>query len=270
MLSSTVLVCCLTDGGLSGVHLPCASRNIISQGAYLGHGHTTVGLSQMDRDTRWCGVLLAPHAHPVLDQLMSCVRVRRGHSPHSCTHAVKDVLRNVTSSTVCTSCFVMSRTLEGTLESKRALVVTRVHASRVEREAVSGGVEMGRLPRGIQLTCDRTGNRGLFDTVHRNSTLHWKECFCSSELLNTVPLDLRNISNRFLCNILGRSVTSCVWLVVFLWGGKAEAQKERELQAWLAIKKRYRGLTLGMAVRVSGRMLTAMVYEFPDQPGNLK
>lgn len=50
---------------------------------------------------------------------------------------------------------------------------------------------------------------------------------------------------------------------------KAEEAKEEKLRAWLAIKKRFRGLTLGTAVRVSGRLLALMVYEFPDQPGNL-
>lgn len=52
--------------------------------------------------------------------------------------------------------------------------------------------------------------------------------------------------------------------------GKAEEAKEAKLQAWLAIKIRFRGLTLGTVVRVSGRLLTLMVYEFPDQPGNLQ
>lgn len=51
---------------------------------------------------------------------------------------------------------------------------------------------------------------------------------------------------------------------------KAEARKEQELRAWLAIKKRHRGLTLGTVVRVSGRLLTLMAYEFRDQPGNLR
>ncbi|CAM9389734.1 unnamed protein product [Scytosiphon promiscuus] len=50
----------------------------------------------------------------------------------------------------------------------------------------------------------------------------------------------------------------------------AEEAKEAKLQAWLAIKKRFRGLTLGTVVRVSGRLLALMVYEFPDQPGNLQ
>ncbi|CAM9468122.1 unnamed protein product [Ectocarpus sp. 4 AP-2014] len=49
----------------------------------------------------------------------------------------------------------------------------------------------------------------------------------------------------------------------------AEEAKEARLQAWLAIKKRFRGLTLGTVIKVSGRLLTLMVYEFPDQPGNL-
>ncbi|CAN0358803.1 unnamed protein product [Ectocarpus sp. 12 AP-2014] len=49
----------------------------------------------------------------------------------------------------------------------------------------------------------------------------------------------------------------------------AEEAKEAKLQAWLAIKKRFRGLTLGTVIQVSGRLLTLMVYEFPDQPGNL-
>lgn len=51
---------------------------------------------------------------------------------------------------------------------------------------------------------------------------------------------------------------------------KAEEEKDAKLQAWLAIKKRFRGLTLGTAVRVSGRLLALMVYEFPDQPGTLR
>lgn len=51
---------------------------------------------------------------------------------------------------------------------------------------------------------------------------------------------------------------------------KAEEAKEEKLQAWLAIKKRFRGLTLGTVVRISGRLLALMVYEFPDQPGNLR
>lgn len=51
---------------------------------------------------------------------------------------------------------------------------------------------------------------------------------------------------------------------------QAEEEKEAKLQAWLAIKKRFRGLTLGTAVRVSGRLLALMVYEFPDQPGTLR
>lgn len=51
---------------------------------------------------------------------------------------------------------------------------------------------------------------------------------------------------------------------------KVETRKEAKLKAWLAIKKRFRGLTLGTVVRVSGRLLTLMVHEFPDQPGNLK
>eukprot|EP00903_Cladosiphon_okamuranus_P016164 g14917.t1 len=51
---------------------------------------------------------------------------------------------------------------------------------------------------------------------------------------------------------------------------QAEEEKEARLRAWLAIKKRFRGLTLGTAVRVSGRLLALMVYEFPDQPGNLR
>ncbi|CAM9787698.1 unnamed protein product, partial [Hapterophycus canaliculatus] len=50
----------------------------------------------------------------------------------------------------------------------------------------------------------------------------------------------------------------------------AEEAQEAKLQAWLAIKKRFRGLTLGTVVRVSGRLLTLMVYEFPDQPGSLQ
>lgn len=49
-----------------------------------------------------------------------------------------------------------------------------------------------------------------------------------------------------------------------------EAQKDAKIQAWLAIKKRVRGLMLGTVVRVSGRLLALMVYELPEQPGNLK
>eukprot|EP00752_Nemacystus_decipiens_P014608 g13008.t1 len=50
----------------------------------------------------------------------------------------------------------------------------------------------------------------------------------------------------------------------------AEKEKEAKLKAWMAIKKRFRGLTLGTAVRISGRLLHLMVYEFPDQPGTLR
>ena len=51
---------------------------------------------------------------------------------------------------------------------------------------------------------------------------------------------------------------------------KVEATKAAKLQAWLAIKKRFRGLTLGTVIRVSGRLLSLMVYELPQQPGNLR
>lgn len=59
------------------------------------------------------------------------------------------------------------------------------------------------------------------------------------------------------------------WL--FWWcNTQAEAKKDEKLRAWLAIKTRFRGLILGTAIRVSGRLMIIMVYEFPDQPGNLK
>ncbi|CAM9298102.1 unnamed protein product [Laminaria digitata] len=51
---------------------------------------------------------------------------------------------------------------------------------------------------------------------------------------------------------------------------QVEATKAAKLQAWLAIKIRFRGLTLGTVIRVSGRLLSLMVYELPQQPGNLR
>lgn len=51
---------------------------------------------------------------------------------------------------------------------------------------------------------------------------------------------------------------------------QVEATKAAKLQAWLAIKPRFRGLTLGTVTRVSGRLLSLMVYELPQQPGNLR
>eukprot|EP00904_Undaria_pinnatifida_P012539 jgi/Undpi1/8415/HiC_scaffold_25.g10883.m1 len=51
---------------------------------------------------------------------------------------------------------------------------------------------------------------------------------------------------------------------------QVEATKAAKLQAWLAIKTRFRGLTLGTVTRVSGRLLSLMVYELPEQPGNLR
>ncbi|CAM9412244.1 unnamed protein product, partial [Choristocarpus tenellus] len=51
---------------------------------------------------------------------------------------------------------------------------------------------------------------------------------------------------------------------------QTETIKEAELMAWLAIKTRLRGLTMGTVTRISGKLLTLMVYEFPDQPGNIR
>ncbi|CAM9243555.1 unnamed protein product, partial [Discosporangium mesarthrocarpum] len=51
---------------------------------------------------------------------------------------------------------------------------------------------------------------------------------------------------------------------------QAEAEKEARLRAWLAIKKRLRGLMMGTVTRVSGQLMTLMAYEFPDQPGNIR
>ncbi|CAN0196686.1 unnamed protein product [Ascophyllum nodosum] len=50
---------------------------------------------------------------------------------------------------------------------------------------------------------------------------------------------------------------------------QAEVKAEKELCAGLAIKTRFRGLTLGTAVRLSGVLMRLMVYEFYNQPGNL-
>jgi len=45
---------------------------------------------------------------------------------------------------------------------------------------------------------------------------------------------------------------------------------EAARRAWLATPKRMRGLVVGRAARISGHLVTCMVYEFKQQPGVFK